>query len=89
MSGPFRNPHAWSNLSAMIRALPLFLLLAACSDFPEVGRAEAALADPGDTPPLLTADAVAMIGTAVPDQPSTLATEAAALRARALVLRQR
>lgn len=73
----------------MIRALPLFLLLAACSDFPEVGRAEAALANPGDTPPLLTAAELGAISATAPDRSNALAGEAAALRERARRLRGR
>ena len=77
----------------MIRTLPLVrplvLILAACSDFPEVGRAEAMLANPGDTPPLLTADALAAITTAAPDRSAALAGQAAALRDRANRLRRR
>lgn len=73
----------------MIRALPLCLLLAACSDFPEVGRAEAALANPGATPALLTHDQMAALQTTAPDRSNALAGEAAALRARADRLRRR
>lgn len=74
----------------MTRALPLlFLLLAACSEFPQVGRAEAMLANPGDTPPLLTETELAAVTSATPDRSNTLANEAAALRARAERLRRR
>jgi hypothetical protein len=73
----------------MIRALPLFLLLTACADFPEVGRAEAALVNPGDTPALLTSDEMAALSVTAPDRSAALAGEAAALRNRARHLRQR
>ncbi len=73
----------------MIRALPLCLLLAACTDFPEVGRAEAALADTAAPPALLTADELAALSPDAPDRSSALSGEAAALRARADRLRQR
>lgn len=76
----------------MTRALPLLLvlLLAACSDFPEVGRAEAKLATTATTPPLLTAEALALAtGGALVDRSGALTGEAAALRARAATLRQR
>ena len=73
----------------MIRALPLFLLLAACSDFPEVGQAEAALANPGDTPALLTTDELDALAVQAPDRSAALVGEAAALRARADRLRRR
>jgi hypothetical protein len=89
MSRPFPKPRAWSNLRAMIRALPLCLLLAACSDFPEVGRAEADLANPGATPALLTADELAALSPAGPQPSAGLSGEVAALRERARRLRQR
>lgn len=73
----------------MTRALPLlFLLLAACAPFPQVGRAEALLASPGDTPPLLTEAELAAATGAAPDQSNALADEAATLRARAERLRK-
>ncbi len=73
----------------MTRTLPLLALLAACADIPEVGRAEAALADPGQTPALLTADQLASLTGSTPDLSNALAGEAAALRARADRLRRR
>lgn len=73
----------------MIRALPLFVLLAACADFPEVGRAEAALANPGQTPALLTSVELAQLSVNAPDRSNALSAEAAALRARAERLRRR
>ena len=76
----------------MIRALPLCLVLAlaACAEFPEVGRAEAALTDPGATPPLLTSEEMAaIVESPVTDRSGALAAEAAALRARAARLRRR
>lgn len=73
----------------MLRALPLFALLAACADIPEVGRAEAALADPGQTPALLTSVQLAALTGTTPDLSNALAGEAAALRARAERLRAR
>lgn len=73
----------------MIRALPVLLLLAACSDFPEVGRAEAELANPGATPALLTVDELAALVTTTPDRSNAMAGEVAALRDRARRLRQR
>lgn len=72
----------------MIRALPLFLLLAACADFPEVGRAEAKLASPDVTPALLTAEELASVASPPAATPGLFA-EAAALRARADRLRRR
>lgn len=74
------------------RALPfaLCLALSACTDFPEVGAAEATLTNPGITPPLLTSDALAQIaGAPVIDRSGALLAQAAALRARAVRLRQR
>lgn len=76
-------------MGGMIRVLPALLLLAACSDFPEIGRAEAALANPGATPTLLTAEELAALGTTQPNRSSALAAEAAALRERARRLRAR
>ena len=74
----------------MTRALPLLLLLlAGCSEFPDVGRAEAALTTPGTTPALLTASQLAAIDTAAPRPSGALAEQAAALRARANQLRRR
>ena len=73
----------------MLRALPLFLLLAACADFPEVGRAEAELARAGDTPALLTDSALAALVAGAPDRSDTLAAEASSLRDRARRLRNR
>lgn len=73
----------------MTRALFLLPLLAACADIPQVGRAEAMLANPGDTPPLLTANELAAVTTAAPDRANALGAEAAALQARARRLRQR
>lgn len=73
----------------MIRALPLCLLLAACTDFPEVGRAEAALASPGTTPALLTAEELAQLSPDANNAAAGLSAEAAALRARADRLRHR
>lgn len=76
----------------MIRALPLCLALAltACAEFPEVGRAEAALTAPGATPPLLTAEEMsAIVEAPVTDRSGALAADAAALRARAARLRKR
>lgn len=70
----------------MIRALPALLLLAACADFPDVG---AAVAASGATPPLLTATELAAITGTTPDLSNALAAEAAALRSRARLLRQR
>lgn len=73
----------------MIRALPLFLLLAACADFPEVGRAEAKLTSADVTPPLLTAEELALALSNPSVSAPALAAEAAALRARADRLRRR
>lgn len=73
----------------MIRALPLFLALAACADFPEVGRAEAKLASPNVTPALLTAEELAAVTNDTAAPAPILAAEIAALRARAAVLRRR
>lgn len=74
----------------MIRALPFLLLLSACSDFPEVGRAEAKLATSATTPALLTAEEMAALGLQPStDQSAALAAEAARLRARANALRRR
>lgn len=74
----------------MTRAVPaLFLLLAACSDFPQLGRADPALGVPNTTPPLLTeAELTAVTGPA-PDLSNPLSAEAAALRVRAENLRAR
>ncbi len=71
----------------MIRALPLCLLLAACADFPEVGRAEAAFATSGTAPALLTAEELAQINPRTSNAAAGLAAQAAALRARAARLR--
>lgn len=73
----------------MIRALPLCLLLAACADFPDVGRAETDLEASGETPALLTARELAALTTAAPDRSNALASDVAALRERARRLRQR
>lgn len=74
----------------MTRILPLLLLLSACADFPEVGRAEAQLTNPGATPPLLTtAEMDAIIEAPVTDRSGALSGEAAALHARAARLRNR
>ena len=73
----------------MIRALPFLLMLAACSDFPEVGKAEAMLADPGATPALLTAAEIAAINTAAPNRSNALGGEVAGLQDRARRLRLR
>lgn len=73
----------------MIRALPILLLLTACTDFPQVGRAEAELATDSTTPSLLTADELATLGASTPDLSNALSAEAAGLRARATRLRQR
>jgi hypothetical protein len=74
----------------MNRAMPLLLVLAACSDFPEVGRAEAKLATTATTPPLLTAEQLALVtGGGLADRSGALSVEAASLRARAAALRQR
>lgn len=73
----------------MFRALIALLLLTACSDFPEVGRAEAGLTNPGTTPALLTSEELAALVTAAPDRSNALAAEAAALRERARRLRMR
>ncbi len=74
----------------MTRAVPtLFLLLAACSDFPQLGRSDPAHGVSNTTPPLLTeAELAAVTGTA-PDLSNALSAEAAALRARAENLRAR
>lgn len=73
----------------MIRALPLCLLLAACADFPDVGRAETDLEASGETPALLTAHELAALTTAAPDLSNALAGDVAGLRERARRLRQR
>lgn len=74
----------------MLRVLPaLFLFLAACSDFPHLSRDDAALGDPGPTPPLLTEAELAAVTSAPPDRSNALSAEAAALRARAENLRAR
>jgi len=74
----------------MLRILPaLFLFLAACSDLPNLSREDAALVDPGPTPPLLTAAELAAVTGPAPDRSNALAAEAAALRARAENLRAR
>lgn len=85
---PFPPPALWVSLNAMIRALPLCLLLAACTDFPEVGRAQAALATPGPTPALLTAEELAQLSPGASNAGAGLSAEAAALRARANRLRR-
>lgn len=71
----------------MIRALPLCLCLAACTDFPEVGRAEAARAATGTTPALLTAEELTQLPQSASNAAAGLSAEAAALRARANRLR--
>ncbi len=75
----------------MLRAifLSFSLLLAACSNIPDVGLAEARLNDTGVTPKLLTAEELAALCTATQDPPPALAGEAATLQARAKILRQR
>lgn len=73
----------------MIRALPILLLLTACTDFPQVGHAESELATASTTPTLLTADELVALGASTPDLSNALDAEAAALRARATRLRQR
>lgn len=80
----------WLAMTYRSIALALCLFLPACADFPEVGRAEAALGAPGSTPALLSSDELVALG-AVPvtDRSGALSGEAAALRARAARLRRR
>ena len=75
----------------MLRAifLSFSFLLAACSNIPDVGLAEARLNATGVTPNLLTAEDLVALTTATQDTPPALAGEAAALQARAKTLRQR
>jgi hypothetical protein len=73
----------------MIRALPLILLLSACADFPEVGRAEADLAPAKTAPALLTTDELAAVVPAEVEDTNGLTGAALALQARARALRQR
>ena len=75
----------------MLRAifLSFSLPLAACSNIPDVGLAEARLNATGVTPNLLTAEYLAALTTATQDPPPALADEAAALQTRAKTLRQR
>ena len=75
----------------MLRAifLSFSLLLAACSNMPDVGLAEARLNVTGVNPNLLTDTELAALTTATQDPPPALAGEAAALQARAKTLRQR
>jgi hypothetical protein len=75
----------------MLRAifLSFSLPLAACSNIPDVGLAEARFNATGVTPSLLTAEELAALATATQDPPPALAGEAAALQARAKILRQR
>jgi hypothetical protein len=69
--------------------LSFSLLLAACSNIPDVGLAEVRLNATGVTPNLLTAAELAALTTATQVPPPALAGEAAALQARAKTLRQR
>jgi hypothetical protein len=69
--------------------LSFSFLLAACSNIPDVGLAEARLNATGVTPNLLTAEDLVALTTATQDPPPALAGEAAALQARAKTLRQR
>ena len=75
----------------MLRAifLSFSLFLAACSNIPDVGLAEARLNATGVTPNLLTAEELAALTTATQVPPPALAGEASALKARAKTLRQR
>ena len=75
----------------MLRAifLSFSFLLAAWSNIPDVGLAEARLNATGVTPNLLTAEYLAALTTATQNPPPALAGEAAALQARAKTLRQR
>ncbi|GEM_PF-3022965 len=90
MRRPFRQSPQSANLSGMTRAVPaLFLFLAACSDFPQLGHPDAALVGPNTTPPLLTEAELTAIGATAPDRSNALSAEAAALRTRAENLRAR
>lgn len=73
----------------MLRAVLVLCILTGCSDFPEVGAAEARLKSTGATPRLLTGEELAALSAATPNRSPALATEAAALQARAKRLRQR
>jgi hypothetical protein len=64
-------------------------LLAACSNIPDVGLAEAKLNATGVAPNLLTVEKLAALTSAAKDPPPALVGEAAALKARAKTLRQR
>lgn len=73
----------------MFRAFLVFAFLTGCSDFPEIGKAEARLGASGVTPGLLTAEEIAALTASAPDPGAGLAAEAADLRSRAKTLRQR
>jgi len=74
-----------------MRALVLALALAACTDFPRLDEAGATIGPAGPPPPLLPFDALeaaAARGTPRAERTDDLEARAAALRARAAVLRQ-